>query len=64
MTKEEAFDIFCDEAEVTDPVTRVLRVKPIFMAAWRMCEADMLAKNEAMRNRLKECERILSTSSD
>lgn len=40
MTKEEAFEVFCDEAEVTDPIIRELRVKPIFMSAWRMAEEN------------------------
>lgn len=44
MTKQEAFDIFCDEAEITDPIIRELKVKPIFMTAWERCHKDTIIR--------------------
>lgn len=40
MTQEEAFDIFCDEAKITDPITRELQVRPIFMDAWEISKEN------------------------
>lgn len=51
MTVEEAFEIFCQEANITDPITRELRIKPIYMAAWKTAEI-----NQKYKDTYKACE--------